>query len=58
MGTLLSVSAPQVSEIIVSAGFDWVLIDMEHSAISLENVQNAIQVMGGPRDENCQGAGE
>jgi 2-keto-3-deoxy-L-rhamnonate aldolase RhmA len=45
-GTLLSVSAPQVPEIIASAGFDWVLIDMEHSAISLENVQNAIQVMG------------
>ena len=45
-GTLLSISAPQVSEIISDSGFDWVLIDMEHSAISLENVQNALQVMG------------
>jgi 2-keto-3-deoxy-L-rhamnonate aldolase RhmA len=44
-GTLLSLSAPQVAEIISDSGFDWVLIDMEHSAISLENVQNALQVM-------------
>jgi 2-dehydro-3-deoxyglucarate aldolase/4-hydroxy-2-oxoheptanedioate aldolase len=45
-GTLLSMSAPQVAEILADSGFDWVLIDMEHSAISLENVQNAIQIMG------------
>jgi 2-keto-3-deoxy-L-rhamnonate aldolase RhmA len=45
-GTLLSISAPQIAEIISDSGFDWVLIDMEHSAISLENVQNALQVMG------------
>jgi 2-keto-3-deoxy-L-rhamnonate aldolase RhmA len=45
-GTLLSMSAPQVAEIISDSGLDWVLIDMEHSAISLESVQNAIQIMG------------
>jgi 2-keto-3-deoxy-L-rhamnonate aldolase RhmA len=45
-GTLLSISAPQVAEIIADSGFDWVLIDMEHSAISLESVQNALQIMG------------
>ena len=45
-GTLLSISAPQVAEIISDSGFDWVLIDMEHSSISLENVQNALQIMG------------
>lgn len=45
-GTLLSLSAPQVAEIIADSGFDWVLIDMEHSAISLESVQNALQIMG------------
>ncbi|MBK9391122.1 MAG: hypothetical protein IPN68_13370 [Bacteroidetes bacterium] len=47
IGTLLSISAPQVAEIIAMSGFDWVLIDMEHSAISLESVQNAIQIMEG-----------
>ena len=45
-GTLLSISAPQVAEIISDSGFDWVLIDMEHSAISLETVQNSLQIMG------------
>ncbi len=45
-GTLLSIGAPQVAEIISDSGFDWVLIDMEHSALSLESVQNALQVMG------------
>ena len=47
IGTLLSLSAPQVAEIIALAGFDWVFIDMEHSAMSLESVQNAIQIMEG-----------
>jgi 2-keto-3-deoxy-L-rhamnonate aldolase RhmA len=45
-GTLISMSAPQVAEIISDSGFDWVLIDMEHSAFSLETVQNHLQVMG------------
>jgi len=45
-GTLLSIGAPQVAEILSATGFDWVLIDMEHSALSLESVQNVIQVMG------------
>lgn len=39
-------SAPQVAEIISNSGFDWVLIDLEHSAISLESVQNSLQIMG------------
>jgi len=47
IGTLLSISAPQVAEIIAMSGFDWVFIDMEHSAMSLESVQNAIQIMEG-----------
>jgi len=47
IGTLLSMSAPQVAELIAMAGFDWVFIDMEHSAMSLESVQNAIQIMEG-----------
>jgi 2-keto-3-deoxy-L-rhamnonate aldolase RhmA len=47
IGTLLSISAPQVAEIIAMSGFDWVFIDLEHSAMSLESVQNAIQIMEG-----------
>lgn len=46
IGIVLSIGAPEVAEIISIAGFDWVLIDMEHSTLSLESVQNILQVMG------------
>ena len=45
-GTLYSLGDPQVAEIISGSGFDWVLIDMEHSAMSLATVQQSLQVMG------------
>lgn len=45
-GTLYSLGDPQIAEIISEAGFDWVLIDMEHSALSLDAVQQTLQVMG------------
>jgi|WetSurMetagenome_2_1015567.scaffolds.fasta_scaffold05427_3 2-keto-3-deoxy-L-rhamnonate aldolase RhmA len=46
IGTLLSIASSEVAELISIAGFDWVLIDMEHSTLSLDKVQNALQVMG------------
>jgi 2-dehydro-3-deoxyglucarate aldolase/4-hydroxy-2-oxoheptanedioate aldolase len=46
IGTILSIGASQVAEVISISGFDWVMIDMEHSTLSLENVQTALQVMG------------
>lgn len=46
LGTIYSLGAPQVAEMIVLAGFDWVMIDMEHSALSLNDVQVALQVFG------------
>jgi 4-hydroxy-2-oxoheptanedioate aldolase len=39
--------SPLVTEIIAGAGPDWVLIDMEHSANSLESVQLQLQVLAG-----------
>lgn len=36
-----------ITEIIAGAGPDWVLIDMEHSANSLESVQLQLQVLAG-----------
>ena len=45
-GTLYSLGDPQLAEIISNAGFDWVLIDMEHSTMSLSDVQAALQAMG------------
>jgi 2-dehydro-3-deoxyglucarate aldolase/4-hydroxy-2-oxoheptanedioate aldolase len=46
IGTIISMASPQVAEIISITGFDWVMIDMEHSSLSLENVENALQVTG------------
>ena len=46
IGTLFSLGNTQVAEIISMAGFDWVLIDMEHSVMSLEDVLQSIQALG------------
>lgn len=36
IGTWLSIPSPYTSELMVRAGFDWVVIDMEHNPISIE----------------------
>jgi 2-keto-3-deoxy-L-rhamnonate aldolase RhmA len=45
IGTIFTTGSPQVAEIISLTGFDWVLIDMEHSTLSLDSVQNALQIV-------------
>lgn len=42
MGTIISMAGPQSTEIMAAAGFDWVLIDMEHSSLSLSEVHNLL----------------
>jgi 2-dehydro-3-deoxyglucarate aldolase/4-hydroxy-2-oxoheptanedioate aldolase len=46
LGTIFSLGSSDVAEIISLAGFDWVLIDMEHSTLSLDAVQSALQAAG------------
>jgi 2-dehydro-3-deoxyglucarate aldolase/4-hydroxy-2-oxoheptanedioate aldolase len=46
LGTIYSMGAPQVAEMILLSGYDWVMIDMEHSALSLSDTQVALQVFG------------
>lgn len=46
IGTIYSAGAPQVAEMIALTGFDWVMIDMEHSALSLSETQIALQALG------------
>jgi 2-keto-3-deoxy-L-rhamnonate aldolase RhmA len=46
IGTIFTIGSPQIAEIISQSGFEWVLIDMEHSTLSLDSVQNALQVLG------------
>jgi 2-keto-3-deoxy-L-rhamnonate aldolase RhmA len=43
IGTLLTMGLPIVAEMLSRCGFDWLWIDMEHSPLSLEQVQQMIQ---------------
>lgn len=45
-GTIYTTGSLQVAEMLPSCGFEWVMIDMEHSAMSLETVQSSLQVLG------------
>jgi 2-keto-3-deoxy-L-rhamnonate aldolase RhmA len=43
IGTLLTMGLPCVSEMVSHCGFDWLWIDMEHSPLNLDQVQQMIQ---------------
>ncbi|UCH98657.1 MAG: 2,4-dihydroxyhept-2-ene-1,7-dioic acid aldolase [Candidatus Aminicenantes bacterium] len=49
VGTLQALNSPEVTEILVSAGFDWLWIDLEHSTIDVEGAQRILQAAG----NNC-----
>lgn len=42
IGSWLTIPNQSVIEILASAGFEWLVIDIEHSAINIESVQNLI----------------
>jgi len=44
-GSWITIGHPSIAEIMVKAGFDWLAVDMEHSAITLEQAQTLIQVI-------------
>jgi len=46
MGTIFTTGSVQVAEMISQAGFDWVMIDMEHSTLTLQEVQNTLPAFG------------
>lgn len=43
VGTWITLGHPSIAEIMAQAGFDWLAIDMEHSAITLHQAQQLIQ---------------
>jgi 2-keto-3-deoxy-L-rhamnonate aldolase RhmA len=45
IGTWITMSDPAVAEIMARAGFDWVAVDMEHSALSFDQVQSMIRTV-------------
>ena len=44
-GTWITIGHSSVAEILLQSDFDWIVIDMEHSAISFETAQNLIGVI-------------
>ena len=47
IGGWVTIAHPTVAEIMAQAGFDWLVIDMEHGVIGIESVQMLIQAMSG-----------
>lgn len=45
-GSWITIGHTAVAEIMAKSGFDWLAIDMEHSAITLDLAQQLIQVIG------------
>jgi len=45
VGSWITIGNPIVAEIMAQAGFDWLTIDMEHSAITLDITQDLIRII-------------
>lgn len=46
IGSWITLASLPIAEIMAKAGFDWLTVDMEHSAITLREAQPLIQVIG------------
>jgi 2-keto-3-deoxy-L-rhamnonate aldolase RhmA len=47
LGSWITIAHPTVAEVMAQAGFDWLVVDMEHGVIGVESVQTLIQAMSG-----------
>jgi len=45
IGSWITLGHPAIAEIMAKAGFDWLTVDMEHSAITLHQAHHLIQVI-------------
>lgn len=45
IGSWITLGHPAIAEIMAKSGFDWLTVDMEHSAITLHEAQQLIQVI-------------
>ncbi|KPA14505.1 2,4-dihydroxyhept-2-ene-1,7-dioic acid aldolase, partial [Candidatus Magnetomorum sp. HK-1] len=45
VGSWITIGNPIIGEIMANMGFDWLTIDMEHSAITISEAQQLIQVI-------------
>jgi len=49
IGTLITIPAPEVAEIMVEIGFDWLFIDTEHGSFDAQSAQGILQAV----DHRC-----
>ncbi|SFE72773.1 HpcH/HpaI aldolase/citrate lyase family protein [Nitrosomonas sp. Nm166] len=47
IGSWVTLGHPSIAEIMAAAGFDWLVLDMEHSVLELNEAQAIIQVLDG-----------
>jgi 2-dehydro-3-deoxyglucarate aldolase len=45
IGSWVTLGHPSIAEIMAKAGYDWLTVDMEHSAITLHQAQQLVQVI-------------
>lgn len=45
IGSWISIGSPIIAEILAKAGFDWLVIDLEHSVITIEQAGDLIRVI-------------
>jgi 2-dehydro-3-deoxyglucarate aldolase/4-hydroxy-2-oxoheptanedioate aldolase len=46
VGTIVTLPAPEVSEILACAGFDWLFVDVEHTPMGFRDAQVLLQAAG------------
>ena len=46
VGTMVTIAAPEVSEILLDVGFDWLFIDGEHGPLGLHEIKGILQTVG------------
>jgi 2-dehydro-3-deoxyglucarate aldolase len=46
IGTMLTLSSPEVAEVLASVGFDWLFVDAEHSTLGTRDIQALLQAAG------------
>lgn len=49
IGSWITLGHPSIAEIMAKTGFDWLVLDTEHSVLELSEVQALIQVLDGQR---------
>ena len=47
LGTMLTIPAPEVAEMVAKCGFDWLFLDGEHAPLSILEWQRLMQAVGG-----------